>query len=59
MPRLFWLEIFGIAFGLGVVPGGEERDVARRQIPILAIGVPAFPVLVFIDALAIRFSMRA
>jgi len=65
----FWLKIFGVAFGLGVVSGvvgyallgacwlvkkchAEVRDVAHRQIPVLAGDVLAFLVLVFVYALA-------
>lgn len=61
-----WLTPFAVLCGIGLCLGyallgacwllrkceGEVRDVARRQIPVLAIGVLAFLVLVFAYALA-------
>ena len=61
-----WLTPFAILCGIGLCLGyallgacwlakkceGEVRDVAHRQIPILAIGVLAFLVVVFAYALA-------
>ena len=61
-----WLTPFAIVCGIGLCLGyallgacwlakkceGEVRDVAHRQIPILAVGVLAFLVVVFAYALA-------
>jgi cytochrome d ubiquinol oxidase subunit II len=61
-----WLTPFAILCGIGLCLGyallgacwlirkceGEVRDVARRQIPVLAVGVLAFLVVVFAYALA-------
>jgi cytochrome d ubiquinol oxidase subunit II len=61
-----WLTPFAVLCGIGLCLGyallgacwllrkceAEVRDVARRQIPVLAIGVLAFLVLVFAYALA-------
>jgi len=61
-----WLTPFAILCGIGLCLGyallgacwlakkceGEVRDVAHRQIPILAVGVLAFLVVVFAYALA-------
>src|SRR6202047_3650939 len=61
-----WLTPFAVLCGVGLCLGyallgacwlvrkceAEVRDVARRQIPVLAIGVLAFLVLVFAYALA-------
>ena len=61
-----WLTPFAILCGLGLCLGyallgacwlakkceGEVRDVAHRQIPVLAVGVLAFLVVVFAYALA-------
>jgi cytochrome d ubiquinol oxidase subunit II len=61
-----WLTPFAVLCGIGLCLGyallgacwllrkceGEVRDIARRQIPVLAIGVLAFLVLVFAYALA-------
>lgn len=66
-----WFTAFSVLCGIGLCLGysllgacwlvrkcdGEERDVARRQIPILAVGVLAFLVLVFIHALAIHLPI--
>jgi cytochrome bd ubiquinol oxidase subunit II len=66
-----WLTGFSVLCGIGLCLGysllgacwlvrkceGEERDVARRQIPILAIGVLVFLALVFIHALAIHLPI--
>jgi cytochrome d ubiquinol oxidase subunit II len=60
-----WFTGFSVLCGIGLCLGyallgacwlvrkceAEARDVARRQIPVLAIGVLAFLVLVFIHAL--------
>jgi cytochrome d ubiquinol oxidase subunit II len=61
-----WLTPFAVLCGIGLCIGyallgacwllrkceAEVRDIARRQIPVLAIGVLAFLVLVFVYALA-------
>jgi cytochrome d ubiquinol oxidase subunit II len=61
-----WLTLFAVLCGIGLCLGyallgacwlakkcdGEARDVAHRQIPVLAVGVLAFLVLVFAYALA-------
>ena len=61
-----WLTPFAVLCGIGLCLGyallgacwlirkceGEVRDVARRQIPVLAVGVLAFLVIVFVYALA-------
>lgn len=61
-----WLTPFAVLCGLGLCLGyallgacwlakkcdGEVRDVAHRQIPVLAVGVLAFLVVVFAYALA-------
>src|ERR1700741_1492005 len=61
-----WLTAFAVLCGIGLCLGyallgacwlvrkceGEVRDVARRQIPILAVAVLAFLVVVFIHALS-------
>jgi cytochrome d ubiquinol oxidase subunit II len=61
-----WLTPFAVLCGIGLCLGysllgacwlvrkchGEVRDIARRQIPVLAVGVLAFLVLVFAYALA-------
>jgi len=61
-----WLTPFAVLCGIGLCLGyallgacwlirkceGEVRDVARRQIPVLAVGVLAFLVVVFAYALA-------
>src|SRR5467141_1902627 len=61
-----WLKPFAVICGIGLCFGyallgacwlvrkceAEVRDVARRQIPVLAVGVLAFLVLVFAYALA-------
>jgi cytochrome bd ubiquinol oxidase subunit II len=61
-----WLTPFAVLCGIGLCLGyallgacwlakkcdGEVRDVAHRQIPVLAVGVLAFLVLVFAYALA-------
>jgi cytochrome d ubiquinol oxidase subunit II len=61
-----WLTPFAVLCGIGLCLGyallgacwlvrkceGKVRDVARRQIPVLAIGVLAFLVVVFAYALA-------
>jgi cytochrome d ubiquinol oxidase subunit II len=61
-----WLTPFSVLCGIGLCLGyallgacwlvrkcnAEVRDIARRQIPVLAIGVLAFLVLVFAYALA-------
>jgi cytochrome d ubiquinol oxidase subunit II len=61
-----WLTPFAVLCGIGLCLGyallgacwlvrkceGEVRDVARRQIPVLALGVLAFLVVVFAYALA-------
>src|SRR6202166_4684261 len=66
-----WFTAFSVLCGIGLCLGysllgacwlvrkceGEVRDVARRQIPVLAIGVLAFLVLVFIHALAIHLPI--
>src|SRR6202140_1724868 len=66
-----WLTPFAVLCGIGLCLGyallgacwlakkceGEVRDVAHRQIPVLAIGVLAFLVLVFIHALAIHLPI--
>ena len=60
-----WLTVFSVLCGIGLCLGyallgacwlvrkceAEARDVARRQIPVLAVGVLAFLILVFIHAL--------
>jgi cytochrome d ubiquinol oxidase subunit II len=66
-----WFTAFAVLCGVGLCLGysllgacwlvrkceGEVRDVARRQIPVLAIGVLAFLALVFIHALAIHLPI--
>jgi cytochrome bd ubiquinol oxidase subunit II len=66
-----WFTAFSVLCGVGLCLGysllgacwlvrkceGEVRDVARRQIPVLAIGVLAFLVLVFIHSLAIHLPI--
>jgi cytochrome d ubiquinol oxidase subunit II len=66
-----WFTAFSVLCGVGLCLGysllgacwlvrkceGEVRDVARRQIPVLAIGVLAFLALVFIHALAIHLPI--
>jgi len=66
-----WFTAFSVLYGIGLCLGysllgacwlvrkceGEARDVARRQIPVLAAGVLAFLVLVFIHALAIHLPI--
>src|SRR5271168_1025951 len=61
-----WLTPFAILCGIGLCLGyallgacwlvrkceGEVRDIARRQTPVLAVGVLAFLVAVFVYALA-------
>ena len=61
-----WLTPFAVLCGIGLCLGyallgacwlvrkceGDVRDVARRQIPVLAVGVLAFLVVVFAYALA-------
>ena len=61
-----WFSLFAVLCGLGLCIGyallgacwlvrkcdSEVRDVARRQIPILAVAVLAFLVVVFIHALS-------
>src|SRR6202165_4100571 len=61
-----WLTPFAVLCGIGLCLGyallgacwlvrkceGEVRDVARRQVPVLAVGVLAFLVVVFAYALA-------
>src|SRR6202041_674214 len=61
-----WLTPFAILCGIGLCLGyallgacwlvrkceGEVRDIARRQTPVLAVGVLAFLVVVFVYALA-------
>ncbi len=66
-----WFTAFSVLCGIGLCLGysllgacwlvskceGEVRDVARRQIPVLAIGVLAFLALVFIHALAVHLPI--
>jgi len=61
-----WLSVFSVLCGVGLCFGyallgacwlvrkcdGAERDAARRQIPVLAIGVLGFLIVVFIYALS-------
>jgi cytochrome d ubiquinol oxidase subunit II len=66
-----WLTPFAVLCGIGLCLGyallgacwlvrkceAEARDIARRQIPVLAIGVLVFLVVVFIHALAERLPI--
>ena len=66
-----WLTPFAVLCGVGLCVGygllgacwlvmkcdGEVRDVAHRQIPVLAVGLLVFLVVVFIHALAERLPI--
>ena len=68
-----WFSVFSVLCGIGLCLGyallgacwlvrkrsGSARDVARRQIPVLACGVLLFLVLVFSHALIVPLADAA